>query len=60
VTLKGKTFVLIAMIEDLEHLENLGAVLWKVSRILSANGLLLVTAPNVDSVWARARVLVTG
>src|SRR5437588_7784950 len=57
---EGKAFGLITMIEVLEHLENPGAVLRKLSRMLPDDGHLLITTPNLHSVGARAKFLVTG
>jgi 2-polyprenyl-3-methyl-5-hydroxy-6-metoxy-1,4-benzoquinol methylase len=57
---KDLLFDLITMIEVLEHLENPGAVLRKLSRMLVNDGYLLITTPNLHSVAARAKFLVTG
>lgn len=47
-------------VEVFEHIENIGALLQELSRLLGPTGLILMTTPNVHSVEARIRYLLTG
>jgi SAM-dependent methyltransferase len=47
-------------VEVLEHIENVGAFLAEIRRVLSPTGRLLLTTPNVHSVEARLRLLLLG
>jgi 2-polyprenyl-3-methyl-5-hydroxy-6-metoxy-1,4-benzoquinol methylase len=47
-------------VEVLEHIENVGAFLAEIRRVLSPKGRLLLTTPNVHSVEARLRLLLIG
>jgi 2-polyprenyl-3-methyl-5-hydroxy-6-metoxy-1,4-benzoquinol methylase len=58
--LEGHEFGLITAIELIEHLENPGRLLFHVHRLLTADGCLLVTTPNIESVLCRMRFLLTG
>lgn len=51
---------LVVAVEIVEHLENLGAVLAELRRVLAPGGRVLITTPNVHSVEARLRWLLTG
>lgn len=51
---------LVTAIEIVEHLENLGAVLRELRRVLATGGQMLITTPNLHSVEARVRMLATG
>jgi len=51
---------LIVSIEVLEHIENVGIFFKELSRILDPNGYILLTTPNVHSLEARLRFLLTG
>lgn len=51
---------LIVSVEVFEHIENMGALLTEISRLLAADGHLLVTTPNVHSIEARLRFLLLG
>ncbi len=53
-------FGLITAIEVLEHVENLGCFISHVDRHLAPDGLLLITTPNIHSLTARIRYLLTG
>jgi 2-polyprenyl-3-methyl-5-hydroxy-6-metoxy-1,4-benzoquinol methylase len=44
-------------VEVVEHVENIGGLLQELSRLLSPDGLILLTTPNVHSVEARLRFL---
>jgi 2-polyprenyl-3-methyl-5-hydroxy-6-metoxy-1,4-benzoquinol methylase len=55
-----KKFKLIVSIEVFEHIENMGVLLKEISRVLSKDGLLILTTPNVHSVEARLRNLFLG
>jgi len=47
-------------VEVLEHIENAGAFLAEIRRVLAPAGRLLLTTPNVHSVEARLRLLLLG
>lgn len=51
-------FKLIVCVEVFEHIENMGALLKEVARVMAPNGSLLTT-PNVHSMEARPRYLLT-
>lgn len=51
---------LVVAVEIVEHLENLGAVLAELRRVLTPTGRVLITTPNVHSIEARLRLLLTG
>jgi SAM-dependent methyltransferase len=53
-------FDLISAIEVVEHLENPGRLFAMAARLLSPGGCLLITTPNIHSVFSRLRFLVTG
>lgn len=54
------SFDLVIAVEVLEHVENIGGLLKELSRLLGPTGLLLMTTPNVHSVEAKIRYLLTG
>lgn len=47
-------------VEVFEHIENIGSLLQELSRLLGPTGSILLTTPNVHSVEARLRLLLTG
>ena len=47
-------------LEVLEHIENVGAFLAEIHRVLAPTGRVLLTTPNVHSVEARLRLLLLG
>jgi 2-polyprenyl-3-methyl-5-hydroxy-6-metoxy-1,4-benzoquinol methylase len=47
-------------VEVFEHVENMGALLAELARLLAPGGHLLVTTPNVQSIEARLRFLLLG
>lgn len=51
---------LVVSVEVFEHIENLGSLLRELSRVLRRDGRLLITTPNVHSVEARLRYLLSG
>ena len=51
---------LIVSVEVFEHIENLGSLLAELARLLTNDGRLLVTTPNVHSIEARLRFLMLG
>lgn len=51
---------MIVSVEVFEHVENLGSLLKELSRLLRADGQMLITTPNVHSIEARLRLLVLG
>lgn len=51
---------LLLCVEVIEHVENPGALLKEVARVLHPQGRLLVTTPNLHSVEARLRLLLLG
>jgi len=51
---------LVTAIELIEHLENPIAFLRNLARLVSADGDILLTTPNVDSAPARAKFLLSG
>ena len=53
-------FDLAVAIEIIEHLENPFQFVRECSKILKKNGLLLLTSPNVESVFSRILFLMTG
>lgn len=61
-TLPYETFAfdLVLCVEVVEHLENPGAVLRELARVLRPGGRLLLTTPNVHSLEARLRLLLRG
>jgi SAM-dependent methyltransferase len=60
VELAGEAFDLVSAIEVVEHLENPGRLFDIAARHLSPNGRFLLTTPNVLSVGARLRLLLSG
>jgi SAM-dependent methyltransferase len=57
--LLGETFDLVVATEVIEHLENPIAFLRLVSSMLAREGIAVLTTPNVDSVLARLRFLLS-
>lgn len=53
-------FDLVSCIEVIEHIENTGNLLDLVKRTLKPGGVALITTPNIESLRARMRALVTG
>lgn len=53
-------FDLVSCIEVIEHIENIGNLLDLVKSTLSKEGLAIITTPNIESLRARIRALVTG
>lgn len=51
---------LLTAIEFIEHLQNPGNLFAHAARVLSPTGVLLMTTPNVESIMARLRFLLTG
>jgi SAM-dependent methyltransferase len=51
---------LIASVEVIEHLENPTAFLRSISRLLTPNGVAILTTPNVENVPARLKFLLGG
>jgi len=51
---------LVLSVEVVEHVENQGAYLAEIHRILKSDGVALLTTPNVHSVEARLRLLFLG
>ncbi len=58
--LGGRRFSLITAIEVVEHLQNPGHLFRLVTRCLAPGGQFLMTTPNMHSVLARFRFLLTG
>lgn len=58
--LGGRSFSLITAIEVVEHLASPGQLLRLVARYLAPGGRFLMTTPNIHSVVARFRFLLTG
>lgn len=56
----SKNYRLITAIEVIEHLINIGHLLYAVSELLHPNGLFLLTTPNIHSLACRMRFLFTG
>lgn len=54
------SFDLVTAIEIIEHLHNPGRLLLHASRLMRADGRLLLTSPNVESALARLKFLMTG
>jgi len=52
-------FRLVTAIEVIEHLQNIENVFRNVHRLLAAEGLFVITTPNVHSLHARLRYLLT-
>ncbi len=59
-TSKGQKFDLAVAIEIIEHLENPFRFVRECSKILNKNGLLLLTTPNVESMYSRIVFFMTG
>jgi SAM-dependent methyltransferase len=53
-------FDVITSVEVIEHLENPFAFLRGISRLLSENGIAIVTTPNVDNVAGRLKFFLSG
>jgi SAM-dependent methyltransferase len=53
-------FDLIASVEVIEHLENPTAFLRSICRLLTPNGVAILTTPNVENVAARLKFLLGG
>lgn len=53
-------FDLITSVEVIEHLENPTAFLRSICRLLKANGVAILTTPNVENVPARLKFLLRG
>lgn len=53
------SFQVIVSIEVFEHIENMGALLKELARVLTHDGTILVTTPNIHSMEARLRYLLT-
>ena len=51
---------LVLCVEFIEHVENPGALLREIARVLHPQGRLLLTTPNLHSVEARLRLLLLG
>ena len=47
-------------VEVVEHVENIGGLLQELSRLLAPNGQFLLTTPNLHSVEAKVRFLLSG
>jgi SAM-dependent methyltransferase len=58
--IEAGTVDLAVAVEIIEHIENIGGLLQGLSRLLRPNGLILLTTPNVHSVEAKIRYLLTG
>jgi len=54
------SFDIIIGSETIEHLENPSAYLRELNRILDVNGVIILTTPNVSTLSARIRFLLTG
>ncbi|MFM7548274.1 MAG: class I SAM-dependent methyltransferase [Cyanobacteriota bacterium] len=59
-SLESGSIDLAIAVEVFEHVENIGGLLQEPSRLLGATGMLLLTTPNVHSLEARIRFLLTG
>jgi 2-polyprenyl-3-methyl-5-hydroxy-6-metoxy-1,4-benzoquinol methylase len=51
------TYKLITAIELVEHIENFGVFFAQISRLLAADGVVMMTTPNIESLAARLRFL---
>ncbi len=58
--LEAASVHLILCVEFIEHVENPGALLRELKRVMHPDGQLLLTTPNVHSVEARLRLLLLG
>jgi SAM-dependent methyltransferase len=58
--LPKRRYTLITAIEVIEHLSNIGTFLENVAQLLSEDGVVLITTPNIHSIQARLRFLITG
>ena len=54
------SFGLVTAIEVIEHVESPIGFLRNISRLLAPSGVAVITIPNVDSLPARAKLLLTG
>src|SRR5580700_7048649 len=50
-------YSMITAIEVIEHIENLGTFLAQLARLMAADGVVLMTTPNIESLAARLRFL---
>jgi 2-polyprenyl-3-methyl-5-hydroxy-6-metoxy-1,4-benzoquinol methylase len=53
-------FDLVTCIEVIEHIENVGRLLDLIADTLARDGLAIISTPNVESLRARLRLLLTG
>ncbi len=57
---KNATFDIVCAVEVIEHLENKYLLLSEAHRVLKKGGTLILTTPNVESVYSRLFFLFTG
>jgi SAM-dependent methyltransferase len=53
-------FDAVNLVEVIEHIENQPQLIREIARVLKANGVLLISTPNVLNVMSRVRFLFTG
>jgi SAM-dependent methyltransferase len=58
--LSGQRFPLITAVEVIEHLENPAHFLRECARLLTPDGVLIVTTPNIESMPARIKFFIQG
>jgi 2-polyprenyl-3-methyl-5-hydroxy-6-metoxy-1,4-benzoquinol methylase len=54
------SFRVVTSIEVFEHVENLGALVSEIARVLAPDGVFIMTTPNIHSIEARLRFLLLG
>lgn len=59
-TFDAGTFSLVTAIEVIEHVENPSHFLRQCSQLLSQNGYLIITTPNIESMPGRLKFLLSG
>jgi SAM-dependent methyltransferase len=57
---KDGSFDIVTCIEGAEHLENIYHLFRELARVLKKNGVLIMSTPNILSVFSRVRFLLTG
>jgi len=59
IDIESNSVKLIVTIEVIEHVENPGFFLGEISRIIASDGVVLLTTPNIHSIQAKTRFLLS-
>jgi 2-polyprenyl-3-methyl-5-hydroxy-6-metoxy-1,4-benzoquinol methylase len=57
---KSGRFDAINLVEVIEHIENQPQLIREIARVLKADGVVLITTPNILNILSRLRFLFTG